>query len=246
MADVILDFHGTLYKDTTEGPLRKYVAGQVVKPLEAARHPIRTLAFARAKPEIEQLVAQYERGEIMGYGEIYEAFNHYVLSRLPPDFVENAIKKYACLLETTDKLDMRMLRPMYKTSGRYGILSTGSGTFIGEIFSNTDFRYMFSPIIANPVITTNRGSSSVHFSPKDKPRLIEGVFVPAGFDPRKTVYVGDNADDEPAFRHVLERGGKVAVSLLAERAFREDAATKYDAFVPETEYEWRKVLESVA
>ena len=57
MADVILDFHGTLYKDTTEGPLWKYVAGQAVKPLEAARHPIRTLAFARAKPEIEQLVA---------------------------------------------------------------------------------------------------------------------------------------------------------------------------------------------
>ena len=107
----------------------------------------------------------------MGYGEIYEAFNHYVLSRLPPDFVKNAIKKYACLLETTDKLDMRMLIPMYKTSGRYGILSTGSGTFIGEIFSNTDFRYMFSPIIANPVITTNRGRLLCISHPRTSPDL---------------------------------------------------------------------------
>ncbi|MBI4014397.1 MAG: hypothetical protein HY365_00395 [Candidatus Aenigmarchaeota archaeon] len=244
MTDIIADFHGTLYKDTNDGPLWKYVAKQAVTPSQALAHPLRAIAFARAKPEMERLVARYGRGEIE-YAKIYEAFNHYVLSQLSLDFVEDAIEAYACLPETTDKLDNRVLRPILNSRGRRGILSTGSDIFIREALY--DVNYAFFPIYANPVISAVEGSRfDLETLSGNKPHIIQTMFVPTGFDPRKTVYIGDNADEEPVFEYVIEHGGKVVVPFFAADDFKQHAAAKYGAVVPESEQELQRFLDSVS
>ncbi len=103
MGDVILDFHGTLYMDENEGPLWKHVAKQAIKPLEIARHPLRTAALAKAKSELKELEDRYKLGQI-GYDEIYRAFNRLVLSHLPREFVRAAIRGYAQMPGTKQKL----------------------------------------------------------------------------------------------------------------------------------------------
>ena len=158
MPDIIADFHGTLYEDPNEGPLWKFVAKRAVTPLPVALvvHPVRTVAFAMAKPKLQELVERYGRGEIV-YDKIYEAFNHRVLPHLSMHFVEGAILSYSRLPETKRKLDRRMLKAIGDSEGQKGILSTGSMDFILDVLP---YGWSLSPdnIVANPVVRIGEGS----------------------------------------------------------------------------------------
>jgi len=244
MPDIIADFHGTLYEDPNEGPLWKFVAKRAVTPLPVALvvHPVRTVAFAMAKPRLQEL-ERYDRDEI-GYDEIYRAYNSSVLSHLPLQFVTEAIGAYAQLPKTKGKIDHRMLRPVTDAEGKKGILSTGSREFIVNILPG-NYGFDSDDVVANPLLKTGDGSVFVLVVYGNKPRIIqEEFFQRRGFDSKNTVYLGDNADEEPAFEYVLDKGGRIAIPFYASDAFRQHATMKYKAFVPENERDLSRFLKA--
>ncbi len=244
MPDIIADFHGTLYQDADEGPLWGYVAKQAVKPAQALRHPLRTIAFAKAKSVLEELTERYKRGEI-GYDKIYEAYNRLVLSYLPREFVYEAILSFASLPETRQKLDGRVLRPIKDSTGRKGILSTGSIEFILNLMP-VDYGFPRHTISANGISRNGRGSAFNLRVYGNKPQIIERVFFEElRFIPWETVYFGDNKDEEPAFEYVTSLKGKVVIPFYATDAFKQHAAIKYKAEVPKNEQELSRFLKSL-
>jgi len=245
MPDIIADFHGTLYRDENEGPLWRHVAKQAIKPAEILQHPVRTVAFWKAKPALEELAERYKRGEI-GYDQIYRAYNELVLSHLPVSFVRTAIEGFAALPETKQKLDSRVLGPISQSPGRKGILSTGSRDFISYVLRDG---IRWDAIQANRVLGNGKGGSRFELDVYgNKPQKLQvHFFSPHGFnfDPRQTVYLGDNADEEPAFEYVRSMGGKVVIPFYATDAFKQRAATEYKAEVPKDQEELSRFLRSL-
>lgn len=248
MPDIIADFHGTLYQDADEGPLWTYVAKQAVKPAQTFWHPLRAIAFLEAKPVLEKLTERYKRGEI-GYDEIYKAYNKLVLSRLPLDFVQAAIAKYAAMPETKQKLDHRVLAPIKDASGKKGILSTGTRGFILVCLDGSDYSFLRDYVVANNVVQQGNGTEFRLHIYRNKPQIIEGSFFKAlKFDPKKTIYFGDNKDEEPAFKCIAGNGGRIVIPFFALQQFKEYAAGKAPyrdkVFVPGSEQELSKFLKS--
>ena len=241
MPDIIADFHGTLYQDADEGPLWRHVARQAVVPLESLRHPIRAVQIALAKGTLEGLAERYTQGEI-GYDAVYDAYNRLVLSHLPHDFVSQAIVEYAHSPETGQKLDRRILSALGIATGKRGILSTGSKDFIRTVLADNDSSFLPSSIVANGIRRNGNGTEFVLRVYGNKPAIIEEDFFKAlRFDPKRTVYLGDNEDEEPAFEYIAGNGGRIVVPFFASPEFKEYAsarATYRDkVFVPETQRE---------
>ncbi len=125
-----------------------------------------------------------------------------------------------------------------------GILSAGSSDFIGAVLPQG---YVIPKwVVANSISRNGDGSVFDLSVYGNKPeRLRRDFFGPLAFNPAKTVYMGDNEGEEPAFKYVLEMGGKVAVPFYATDDFKQHAATKYRAFVPKNEQDLAKFLHSV-
>jgi hypothetical protein len=142
------------------------------------------------------------------------------------------------------KLDYRILNPIKDLLGRRGILSTGSEEFIAAVLHYPS-DYGFSTVVANPIVRNGRGTEFRLDIYGNKPEMLEQQFFERGFDPKRTVYLGDNADEEPAFQYVLDRGGRIVIPFYATDAFKQHAATKYRAEVPENEHDFRRFLQSL-
>ena len=81
----------------------------------------------------------------------------------------------------------------------------------------------------------------------NKPRFLENEFM--GFSQKRTVYFGDNRDEEPAFEYVAGNGGRIVIPFYASPEFKEHASGKASyrdkVFVPENEQELSRFLQSL-
>ncbi len=184
---------------------------------------------------------QYKKGEI-GYDRIYDAYNRLVLAHVPAEESIRYIIDFAS--ESKGKLQNDMMGPIADAPGLKGVLSTGSRDLINHLINHPVSRYW--TIEANSVIPSGKnakGSALFLRVYENKPRWIQETFYDTqAFDPRNTVYLGDNADEEPAFEYVTASGGRIVMPFLASEDFKQHCAEKYKAEVPKDEKELRLLL----
>jgi len=247
---IISDWNGTLFEYATDEALNRRLGyralfDDVTAVLTGRFWKIADVAkLLRAKAQLEKRLRQYYRGE-RHLQEVYEPFNESVLKGRPVAFVERVIDRFA--RESADKADKRVLRPIRKAheNGKFtGILSGSYDYSIKRILEESGFSDVFDVVVANTLQTNGNEAVCLTFRIYGRKTevLIEEFFKKRGFRENNTVYLGDSKDDEQ-IAEILTPGNFI-VPFLARDEFKQRMASKYKAFVPESEEDLMKYLQS--
>jgi hypothetical protein len=242
------DYNGTLIQNPTEGELWKSVVEKSI--WYKALHGRLPTAYAMTKAgfEMKSLIADYKAGKI-GYSEVYKVLNEEVLSHVPVHVVEEFIKAYARNPETQARLDERMLRPM--AYAQVDIVSTASRFGIRETIGARNARVQPCNLVwvrivkANDIFPKGAAGSCFDLSIYNSWDKREALRRISPSDMRNSAFFGDSKDDKKCMELTKERGGTVVAPFFATDAFKQEIAREYDARVPETEEDLKKILKEL-
>jgi phosphoserine phosphatase len=247
---IVSDWNGSLFEYPTDEVQNKKLAYAV---LDDAKHAvlkgriwrvIDVVKLLKTKSELKKRLQQYYDGE-RHLWEVYEPFNENVLKGRPVSFVNKVIDKYA--RESADKLDERVIRPIqsvHREGKRTAILSVSYDYSIRRILEKAGYPYVFDDIVANTLQTDgNRVVGLTLEIYERKPEVLKTEFFEKrGLREDDTLYLGDSEDDE-SIAEILVPGNFI-VPFFASDEFKQRLASKHKAFVPESEEDLLKYLQS--
>jgi len=241
-AAVICDWNGTLIADRNESPILASIANGIFKnsfPL----HPLRMRRLLRAKEAISTLPR--EKPDDPGYNysrAIIRIYNEEIINGAPVSAINRAMDKYACMQQTLDKLDHRVLQPVrecYRAGKVTGILSAGLKYGIERILNAGGYSECFSFTEADEIRQKNGKAIEYPLSIyQRKPGLLLNLLKERALKANQVAYLGDSEDDEGCFEIVKYP----IVSFFTPEEQKEEFASKYKAFVPEDEKDLSRYL----
>jgi len=254
----VLDFNGTIYEPRDEGPTYKAIAHAVkdeympgFKP-RFWGNPSKLISLLGAKKKLEAIyerikaTSMYDIRREQLTREIYSIFNREVIDGISPGIIHIAVEDFA---ETAaEKVDERILEPIRENVANVmaGILSVAWKETVECILGESGYLGLFNDmnIVGDTLKINQETNKAKGFDLRTygiKAEFLEDwFFKERRFKPAKTVYWGDGPDDEQCFDLVTSEGGVAALPLMlvesgdqADRAFVEDIANRFNAFVPE-------------
>ncbi len=247
---VVSDWNGTLFEYSTDEVQNKKIAYTILYDAIYAVLKGRVwrigdiIKLLKTRGELNRRLQQYYDGERCLW-EVYEAFNENILKGKSVSIVMRAIDKYA--KESADKVDRRIIRPIqtvHKDGKRTAILSVSYDYSIRRILEEADYPDVFDDIVAN-TLQTDSGKVvglTLDIYGRKPEVLIAEFFEKRGLRENNTLYLGDSEDDEPIAEILVP--GNFIVPFLASDEFKQRLASKYKAFVPESERDLMKYLQS--
>lgn len=247
---IVSDWNRTLFEHPTDEVQNKKLAYAV---LDDAKHAVLSgriwrvgdiVKLLKTKSELKKRLQQYYDGE-RHLWEVYEPFNENVLKGRPVSFVNGVIDEYA--IESKDKVDGRVVRPVktvHKDGKSTGILSVSYDYSIRRILEEAGYSGVFDDIVANTLETDGDRVVGLTLGIYErKPEFLRTEFFGGrGLRENDTIYLGDSEDDEP-IAEILTPGNFV-VPFFANDEFKQRLASKNKAFVPESEADLLKYLQS--
>ncbi len=239
---IVSDWNGTIIEYPTEGKLWETVGLEIWKK-QLPFHPIRFGELFLDMLHLKEMNKSYKRGEI-DYSEIYDYYNAHVLKGTPEDVFLDALKKY--VKKAVGALDKDLLAAIDKrhADSRTGILSTGYIKSIEDVLFESGFFEAFDITVGNGIVwnhskTGPRADRFYLEVYKNKEKFLEDRFFrKQGFRPEETAYIGDSDEDWKC----LEAVRYPVVSRLATDEFKERAASKLKARVPDSITGYEKIL----
>lgn len=247
---IVSDWNGTLFEHPTDEVQNKKLAYAVLDDAKRAVLNGRIwrvgdiVKLLKAKGELKRRLQQYYDGE--GHlWEVYEPFNENILRGRPVSFVNGVIDEYA--RESRDKVDDRVVRPIqtvHEDGKSTGILSVSYNYSIRRILEETGYSGVFDDIVAHTLETDGDRVVGLTLGIYErKPEVLRTEFFgKRGLRENDTIYLGDSEDDEP-IAEILASGNFV-VPFFASDEFKQRLASRYKAFVPESEDDLLKYLNS--
>ncbi len=241
---IICDWNGTLIEYRDERPILESIAVDIFKA-SFPFHPRRMARILSAKKELELLHnAIYSEEGPDFVTEIFRVYNGKIIKDVPVSIIQRAVENYARKQKTINKLDYKILRPVKKSHDEgktTGIFSAGYGYGITNILKAAGYLNLFDFCEADKLI--HNGGRAIEIGRniyKKKAKLLPDLLERKKIDAGITAYIGDNQDDEGCFEIV----GYPIVSFSAPDEQKELCARKYKAFIPETEMDLQKYLDS--
>jgi len=239
---IVSDWNGTIPKHPTDEILNKEIAYAL---LDDAKSKIITgnllalrdiLQLHLAKNEITKQLKAYSRGNV------YKSFSRRVLRGKDYEFVSNVINQYVSECVENNDVDTRILRTINlarKCGIKTGILSVSIRHVICRTLIQLNLGDLFETIVSNSFVTRNidnelkiLGCSFDIYN--RKPECLENRFLkPYQLRDKDVIYFGDSEDDL-GIAEMLPKGNFI-VPFFATDTFRQYAAAKFGAFVPDTE-----------
>ncbi len=246
---IVSDWNGTLFEDHTDKALNGkiivsilfHVTGEILKgKWEKTKELKNTL---KAVHKLYRTVKQYYKGE-RDLLDIYRIFDTDIVRGKPAPVIKSAMDKFA--KEYAKRLDKRILEPLneIKSDGKYiSILSASWKYGIEKTLENSGYSELFDEIVANDMKICKGIISGfrIDIIYQKKYKTLEREFLKKrGFKEREILVLDDS---EETFGEILPPGNFI-VPFFAPEDFKEKMASKYRAFVPESETDLRKYLKS--
>ncbi|UCD06871.1 MAG: haloacid dehalogenase-like hydrolase [Candidatus Aenigmatarchaeota archaeon] len=242
---IFSDWNGTLFEYPTAEPENRKIAYSIRNDAKNAvlRGKFwRVADFAKllkTKKEVEKRLKQYHDGNIHLW-KVYEPFNEKILKGRPVTFINSVIDEFA--RENADKVDGRIIRPIknaHSDGKKTGILSVSYDYVISRTLEEAGFPDAFDVIVSNILKTDGDKAIGLTFDIYGrKKEVFEKEFfrnkmLGEGLTKDNVLYLGDSEDDEPIAD--LLAPGNFIVPFFATDEFKQELASKYEAFVPEDE-----------
>lgn len=244
---IVSDWNGTILKHPTDEILYKEIAYAL---LDDAKFKIITgnlfalrdiLQLHLAKREIAKQLKAYSSGK-QSLQNVYKSFSRRVLRGKDYEFVSNVIDQYVSECVENNNVDTRILRTIHlarKCGIKAGILSVSIRHVICRALIQLNLGDLFETIVSNYFVTRIiddelkiLGCSFDIYN--RKPEYLENRFLkPYQLRDKDVIYFGDSEDDL-GIAEMLPKGNFI-VPFFATDTFRQYAAAKFGAFVPDTE-----------
>jgi len=242
---IIADWNGTLILDRNETPILRNIAIDIAK-FRFFRRPQDAVRLFRAQRELTKLNEEQRQDENFDFvREMHRIYNEEIIKGIPMSVIRRSVERYAAKPEVQEKVDLRILRLLRKyhdENKTIGVFSAGYADGIDQILRACGFRSSFDFIFADLLEEKDGVASGLLLRIyKHKAPLLEELSKERGFDLKKTVYIGDTADDEGCFQLVKYP----VVSFFAADEFKKCCADKYGAFVPESEEDLIEFFEGI-
>lgn len=245
-----MDWNGTAFKYCTDEIQNKLIAYAVLDDAKAALKRGNVLRawdvvkLGLTKSKLKKRLQQYKDGE-RHLWEVYEPFNEGVLKGIPVDFLKAIINKYARY--ERNEVDDRVMRPMqtvHRDGKGTGILSVSFDYSIRKILEESGYADVIDDIVANTLETdgNNVVGLTLDIYGKKPEVMRREFFENRGLREDDTLYLGDSEDDEP-IAEMIDRGSFI-VPFFALDEFKQMMASKHKAFVPKSEEDLLKYLQS--
>ncbi len=185
---------------------------------------------------MEKRLKQYHDGK-RHLWEVYEPFNEKILKGRSVTFINSVIDGFA--RENADKVDGRIIRPIKNAHSNHGkltgILSVSYDYVIKRVLEESGFPDVFDWIVSNTLETDGDKAIGLTLDIYGKKAdvLKTEFFNKRALRENTTLYIGDSEDDEP-IADLLDSGNFI-VPFFATDEFKQELASKYEAFVPEDE-----------
>jgi len=246
---IISDWNGTLINYPSDELLHKKIAYAIANDLKSQLFKgefwkiVDVMKLVRTKGKLKKRLREFNSGE-RHLQDVYDIFNDEILKGKPVKYITGIIDRFA--KEFAKKLDSRVLRPIqavHKEGASTGILSASFGYSIDRILKEAGYSRIFDDIVSNDFLV-NEGKVlgiTLDIYEKKAEFLHSEFFDKRGLRENNTLYLGDTKDDEPIAK--LLAPGNFIVPFFAPDEFKEKMASKYKAFVPETEQDLLKYLQ---
>lgn len=242
---IICDWNGTITTDRDEKPILEDIAVNLLRA-SIPFHPVRLIGLLRIRKRLENLYQERRQNSSFDFvKEIYRIYNQEVISGISLSFIQESVSRYAKNPRTQAKLDPRILKPVrqrHQAGKTTGILSSGYEDGIAKILRVAGYEDAFDFIQANPLKHSSKKAEVFLLNIyKNKQRVLLRLFQDKRLTESHAVYIGDSQDDEGCFEVVTYP----VVAFLASDDFKQRCASKYGAFVPESENNLREYLERI-
>ena len=195
---VISAWDGTLIEYKDEGKLMEKIGKDILfhsAPWSKKPSLIKTFF------ELKKMSKEYKEGKI-GYDDIYEVFNNKVLKYAGHNFIRNSTREFARSPETQEKIDKRIVEPLYraKLKSKFsdtGILSASYNEGIKAALEYAGYSNVFNHIISNKMVPDRRNGTRFDLKIyKNKDKFMEDIFFDRlKFNPQETMFIFDDIDD---------------------------------------------------
>lgn len=241
---IICDWNGTLIDQRDESPVFRQIAVDLFWR-SIPCHINRVARLLKTRKELEVLYRQKRQEAEFDYVvELYKIFNDRVIKSLPVSFIHRSVEKYAGKPQTLQKLDFRVLRPVtahHRAGITTGILSAGYVYGIQAILKSAGYSDSFDFLEANGLKESGGRAIGLELNIyKNKGQVLLRLLRDRNIDAKRVVYIGDSPDDAGCF----ELAGYPIVAFLASEALKEEFARKYHAFIPASEADLARYLQS--
>jgi phosphoserine phosphatase len=234
---IICDWNGTLIEDLYEEEFFNGLAKRIIMNFPNCINVCKICRFLLVKRQIKSLIKYCKNSKDKAIvekniKEIIDLMNEDILRDEPAELLSKYTVEYAT--DACSRLDGSLIENLISfIKGKnvlLGVISSGYVEGIERILAHRG--YKFDVVIANNFIINEckiKKYSLDIFNNKSK--ILKKLLEDKGILPERTVYIGDDWQDEECFREVRYP----IFSFFADEEYKKSLSRKLDVFIPKNE-----------